>query len=106
MKAKSSVEPLNLLFLGSGNSARSVMAECILNREGRGIFRACSAGSQPTDTINPFALNLLHKMHYDVSGARNLGMSSRNPMRLSSTSCSRSVTMPRTKSVPSGRANR
>lgn len=71
MKAKSSVEPLNVLFLGTGNSARSVMAECILNREGRGKFRACSAGSQPTGTINPFALNLPHKMHHDVSGLRS-----------------------------------
>ena len=71
MKAKSSVEPLNVLFLGTGNSARSVMAECILNREGRGKFRAYSAGSQPTGTINPFALDLLRKMHYDVSGLRS-----------------------------------
>ena len=47
------------------------MAECILNREGRGKFRAYSAGSQPTGTINPFALDLLRKMHYDVSGLRS-----------------------------------
>jgi len=71
MKAKSSVEPLNVLFLCTGNSARSVIAECILNQEGREKFRAYSAGSQPTGTINPFALNLLHKMHYDVSGLRS-----------------------------------
>jgi len=71
MKAKSSVEPLNVLFLCTGNSARSVIAECILNQEGREKFRAYSAGSQPTGTINPFALNLLRKMHYDVSGLRS-----------------------------------
>jgi protein-tyrosine-phosphatase len=42
-----------------------------LNQEGREKFRAYSAGSQPTGTINPFALNLLRKMHYDVSGLRS-----------------------------------
>src|SRR5262245_3552549 len=69
MKAKSSVEALNVLFLCTGNSAGWVIGE--RTREGRGKFRAYSAGSQPTGTINPFALNLLRKMHYDVSGLRS-----------------------------------
>jgi arsenate reductase (thioredoxin) len=66
-----SQEPLNVLFLCTGNSARSIMAECILNREGRGKFRAFSAGSQPLGHVHPLALNLLRRMNYDVSQLRS-----------------------------------
>ena len=60
-------EPLNVLFLCTGNSARSVMAECILNRLGMGKFRAFSAGSHPAGKVNPLALNILRKSNYDVT---------------------------------------
>jgi protein-tyrosine-phosphatase len=63
--------PFNALFLCTGNSARSVMAECILNRLGAGKFRAYSAGSHPAGKVDPIALNLLRKTNYDVSGLRS-----------------------------------
>jgi protein-tyrosine-phosphatase len=63
--------PFHVLFLCTGNSARSVMAECILNRLGAGKFRAYSAGSHPAGKVNPIALNLLRKTNYDVSGLRS-----------------------------------
>jgi len=64
-------EPYNVLFLCTGNSARSIMAEAILNRAGMGKFRAFSAGSQPKGQIHPYAIDLLKKLHYDVSGLRS-----------------------------------
>ena len=63
--------PYNVLFLCTGNSARSVMAEAILNRGGRGAFHAFSAGSHPKGQVNPNALRLLRRMNYDVSGMRS-----------------------------------
>ena len=63
--------PFNVLFLCTGNSARSIMAESILNREGSGKFRGFSAGSHPTGKVNLLALNLLRKLNYDVSRLRS-----------------------------------
>ncbi|MBO9378149.1 arsenate reductase ArsC [Sphingomonas histidinilytica] len=62
---------LNVLFLCTGNSARSIIAEAILNREGRGRFRAFSAGSQPKGEVHPFTLHLLDKLNYDTSQFRS-----------------------------------
>lgn len=64
-------EHYNVLFLCTGNSARSIIAEAILNREGRGRFKVFSAGSQPKDKINPRTLDLLRKFNYDVSTLRS-----------------------------------
>ena len=61
----------NVLFLCTANSARSVIAEAILNREGHGKFRAFSAGSHPRGQINPRTLDLLRKFNYDVSTMRS-----------------------------------
>jgi protein-tyrosine-phosphatase len=61
----------NVLFLCTGNSARSIMAEAILSREGWGKFNAFSAGSQPKGEVHPYALDLLHKLNFDVSRFRS-----------------------------------
>lgn len=63
--------PFNVLFLCTGNSARSIMAEAILNREGRGNFRAVSAGSQPKGEPHPYTLDLLRKLNFDVGALRS-----------------------------------
>ena len=64
-------EPLNVLFLCTGNSARSIMAETILNVLGRGKFKAFSAGSHATGIVNPLALELLKKNNLPTEGLRS-----------------------------------
>jgi arsenate reductase len=61
----------NVLFLCTGNSARSVIAEAIMNREGRGHFRAFSAGSQPKGQVNPHTILLLGGLNYDTAQFRS-----------------------------------
>jgi arsenate reductase (thioredoxin) len=63
--------PFNVLFLCTGNSARSVMAEAILNKVGVGKFRAFSAGSRPKGRVHPETTRLLQSLGYDVSGFRS-----------------------------------
>jgi arsenate reductase (thioredoxin) len=63
--------PYNVLFLCTGNSARSIIAEAILNRLGAGNFRAYSAGSQPKGQINPHTIQLLQSLGYDTSDYRS-----------------------------------
>ena len=61
----------NVLFLCTGNSARSIMAEAIMNRKGRGNFTAFSAGSHPAGTVRPEAIRQLEKAGLDATGARS-----------------------------------
>ena len=61
----------NVLFLCTGNSARSVLGECILNRLGRGRFQAFSAGSHPKGEVHPQTIETLRKLNYVTDGLRS-----------------------------------
>lgn len=61
----------NVLFLCTGNTARSVLAESILRKEGAGRFQSFSAGSQPKGTVNPFSIKVLEAEGYPVGGLRS-----------------------------------
>ena len=63
--------PRNVLFLCTGNSARSILAEAILNRDGAGRFRAYSAGSAPKGTVHPYAIDLLQRLNFVTDGLRS-----------------------------------
>lgn len=62
------MRPFNVLFLCTGNSARSILGEAILNHHGEGRFRAFSAGSRPKGDVNPFALKVLASYGYATDG--------------------------------------
>jgi arsenate reductase len=64
-------QPYQVLFLCAGNSARSIMAEAILNSQGAGRFLAFSAGSRAVGEVNPFAFELLERMGHDLAGLRS-----------------------------------
>lgn len=57
---------INILFVDAGNSARSILAEALLNRLGAGRFEGFSAGFDPVPAVSPYALGLLHRMHYNT----------------------------------------
>ena len=65
------MEPYNVLFLCTGNSARSLMAEALLNYRGQGRFRAFSAGSKPKGEVHPLTLEVLERAHLPIAGARS-----------------------------------
>ena len=71
MDSNTELKPFNVLFLCTGNSARSIMAEVILNRAGAGNFRAYSAGSHPKGQVHPYAIDLLRKLNFDLTGLRS-----------------------------------
>jgi protein-tyrosine-phosphatase len=71
MRAQIPDRPYNALFLCTGNSARSILAEAILNRIGRGKFLAYSAGSQPKGAVHPEALALLKRLDFPAAAPRS-----------------------------------
>jgi Low molecular weight phosphotyrosine protein phosphatase len=96
----------NVLFLCTHNSARSVIAECVMNRLGKGRFKGYSAGSAPSGGVRPTALDLLKSLEYEISELRSKawgGATSPFPVHRRWISSLRSVTAPPTKPARCGR---
>ena len=74
MTATPSRQPLRVLFVCTGNSARSQMAEAVLNRKGRGLFEAHSAGSHPAAAVNPLAIEALREAGLEWKGQAPRGL--------------------------------
>jgi protein-tyrosine-phosphatase len=64
-------QPLKVMFLCTHNSARSIIAECVINRLGAGKFKGYSAGSAPSGRVHPYALELLRRLNYDTTNLRS-----------------------------------
>jgi arsenate reductase len=64
-------KPYNVLFLCTSNSARSIMAQCALNRWGKGDFLGFSAGSHPAGAVNPVTIAVLDELNYETAGLRS-----------------------------------
>ena len=71
MRSDAPERPYNVLFLCTGNSARSILGEAILNKIGKGKFIAYSAGSHPKGEVNPYALALLKRIDFPTDGLRS-----------------------------------
>lgn len=76
MDSSTRSRPLRVLFVCTGNSARSQMAEAVLNRKGRGLFEAQSAGSRPAEAVNPLAIAALREAGIDWEGHLPRGIDS------------------------------
>jgi arsenate reductase len=66
-----SEQPYNVLFLCTGNSARSILAEVMMNHLSQGKFMAYSAGSHPRGSVHPFTLDTLQRLHLPITGLRS-----------------------------------
>ena len=97
----------NVLFLCTGNSARSIMAEAIMNRKGAPNFTGYSAGSHPSGAVRPEAVRQLEVAHIPTNGLRSKSWEEfATPGRRNSISFLQSATTPRKKAVPFGRGSR
>ena len=97
----------NVLFLCTHNSARSIMAEAIINRVGMGKFKGYSAGSMPRGKIYPMAIELLNRLNYDTSNARSKSWDEFTRPGIPELDLfSRSATTPQTRSARFGQVSR